>query len=94
LEKHFVPSWRLPCARCDSCGVYLKSIDMTKDAEALPVPDDGASSAINIWTFEQGLPGYWEKFSICKCRWSRGKTKCRSETESGRAIFRNKICLY
>lgn len=39
---------------CDSCGGYLKSIDMTKDAEALPVPDDVRSSAINIWAFEQG----------------------------------------
>jgi FdhE protein len=39
---------------CDSCGGYLKSIDMTKDADALPVPDDVSSSAINIWAFEQG----------------------------------------
>ncbi|HYK37857.1 formate dehydrogenase accessory protein FdhE [Alloacidobacterium sp.] len=39
---------------CDSCGGYLKSIDMTKDAAALPLPDDIASSAVNIWAFEQG----------------------------------------
>ena len=39
---------------CDSCGGYLKSIDMTRDADALPVPDDVASSAINIWAFEEG----------------------------------------
>jgi formate dehydrogenase maturation protein FdhE len=39
---------------CESCGGYLKSIDMTKDAEALPVPDDVGSSAINIWAVEQG----------------------------------------
>jgi len=45
---------------CDSCGGYLKSIDMTKDAETLPVPDDVPSSAINIWAFE--LPGHWETF--------------------------------
>jgi formate dehydrogenase accessory protein FdhE len=38
---------------CDSCGGYLKSIDMTKDADALPIPDDVASSAINIWAFER-----------------------------------------
>lgn len=39
---------------CDSCGGYLKSIDTTKDVETLPAPDDVASSAINIWAFEQG----------------------------------------
>jgi hypothetical protein len=39
---------------CDSCGGFLKSIDMTKEADALPVPDDVASSAINIWAFERG----------------------------------------
>jgi hypothetical protein len=42
---------------CDACGGYLKSIDMTKDAAALSVPDDIASSAINIWAFEQGYKG-------------------------------------
>jgi len=39
---------------CDSCGGYLKCLDMTKDADTLPVPDDVASSAINIWAFEHG----------------------------------------
>jgi formate dehydrogenase maturation protein FdhE len=39
---------------CDSCGGYLKSIDMTRDADALPMPDDIGSSAANIWAFEQG----------------------------------------
>ena len=47
-------AWHIRVEVCDSCGGYLKSIDMTKDAEALPVPDDIASSAINIWAFEQG----------------------------------------
>jgi formate dehydrogenase maturation protein FdhE len=47
---------------CDSCGGYLKSIDMTKDAEALPVPDDVASSAINIWAFEQGYQAIGRHF--------------------------------
>lgn len=41
-------------AVCDSCGGYLKSVEMTSDAEALPVPDDVASGAVNIWAFEQG----------------------------------------
>lgn len=39
---------------CDSCGGSLKSIDVTRDAEALPVPDDVWSSAVNIWASEQG----------------------------------------
>ena len=47
---------------CDSCGGYLKSIDMTKDAETLPVPDDVASSAINIWAFEQGYQAIGRHF--------------------------------
>jgi FdhE protein len=47
---------------CDACGGYLKSIDMTKDPDALPVPDDIASSAINIWAFEQGYQGIGRHF--------------------------------
>jgi hypothetical protein len=47
---------------CDSCGGYLKSIDMTTDAETLPVPDDVASSAINIWAFEQGYQAIGRHF--------------------------------
>jgi formate dehydrogenase maturation protein FdhE len=39
---------------CDSCGGWLKSIDLTRDAEALPMPDDVWSSVANIWAFEQG----------------------------------------
>jgi FdhE protein len=47
---------------CDSCGGYLKSIDMTKDAEALPAPDDVGSSAINIWAFEEGYQAIGRHF--------------------------------
>jgi Protein involved in formate dehydrogenase formation len=47
---------------CDSCGGYLKSIDMTQDSEALPVPDDVASSAINVWAYEQGYQGIGRHF--------------------------------
>jgi hypothetical protein len=41
-------------AACDSCGGWLKSLEMTKDAEALPMPDDVASSAINLWASGRG----------------------------------------
>jgi formate dehydrogenase maturation protein FdhE len=47
---------------CDSCGGYLKSIDMIKDAETLPVPDDVGSSAINIWAFEEGYQAIGRHF--------------------------------
>lgn len=47
---------------CDSCGGYLKSIDMIKDAEALPVPDDVGSSVINIWAFEEGYQAIGRHF--------------------------------
>jgi formate dehydrogenase maturation protein FdhE len=47
---------------CDSCGGYLKSIDRTKDAEALPVPDDVGSSAINIWAFDEGYQAIGRHF--------------------------------
>lgn len=39
---------------CDSCGGWLKSIDLAKDGEALPMPDDVFSSALNIWAAGQG----------------------------------------
>jgi hypothetical protein len=32
----------------------LSEINRYDDAEALPVPDDVGSSAINIWAFEEG----------------------------------------
>ena len=49
-------------AVCESCGGYLKSFDMTKDTETQPVPDDIASSAINIWAFEQGYQAIGRHF--------------------------------
>ena len=39
---------------CESCGNWLKSIDLTIEAESLPVPDDIWSSAADLWAFEQG----------------------------------------
>jgi hypothetical protein len=39
---------------CDGCGGCLKSLDMTKDSEALPMPDDIASCAINLWASGRG----------------------------------------
>src|SRR5215469_12013254 len=39
---------------CDSCGGWLKSIDLATDGEAIPTPDDVFSSALNIWASGQG----------------------------------------
>lgn len=39
---------------CDTCHVYLKSIDLTKDGHAIPMVDEIASVALDIWAEEQG----------------------------------------
>jgi Protein involved in formate dehydrogenase formation len=39
---------------CESCGGWLKSLELAKDAEALAMPDDVASSAINLWASGRG----------------------------------------
>jgi FdhE protein len=41
-----------PAARvdaCDNCQTYLKSIDLTTDGHAIPVVDEIATVALNIW---------------------------------------------
>ncbi len=41
-----------PAARvdaCDTCHTYLKSIDLTKDGHAIPIVDEIATVALNIW---------------------------------------------
>jgi FdhE protein len=45
-----------PAARvdaCDTCQTYLKSIDLTKDGHAIPVVDEIATVALNIWAEER-----------------------------------------
>jgi FdhE protein len=39
---------------CDSCRTYLKSVDLTKDGHAVPVVDEIASVALDIWAEEHG----------------------------------------
>jgi FdhE protein len=44
-----------PAARvdaCDTCRCYLKSIDLTKDGHAIPIVDEIATIALNIWAEE------------------------------------------
>jgi len=37
---------------CDTCRTYLKSIDLTRDGHAIPVVDEIATLALNIWAEE------------------------------------------
>jgi FdhE protein len=39
---------------CDVCRTWLKSVDLTKNGRAVPVVDDLATTALNIWAEEQG----------------------------------------
>lgn len=44
-----------PAARvegCDTCRTYIKAIDLTKDGHAIPIVDEIASVALNIWAEE------------------------------------------
>ena len=34
---------------CDTCHNYLKTVDMTKDGKAVPVVDEIATIALNVW---------------------------------------------
>ena len=39
---------------CDTCHTYLKSVDLTKDGFAVPVVDEIATVALNLWAEEHG----------------------------------------
>ena len=39
---------------CDSCRVYVKTIDLTKNAQACPIADDVASLPLDLWAREKG----------------------------------------
>ena len=39
---------------CDSCRSYVKSIDLTQLGTALPLVDDVASAALDVWASENG----------------------------------------
>jgi FdhE protein len=59
-EKDNLPVYtapNLPAVRieaCDRCRTYIKSIDLTKDGHAVPVVDELATVALNIWGEENG----------------------------------------
>lgn len=39
---------------CETCRVYLKTIDLTRDGHAVPVVDDLATVPLDLWAREQG----------------------------------------
>lgn len=39
---------------CDTCRGYLKTIDLTKDGYAVPIVDDLASVALDLWARDRG----------------------------------------
>lgn len=39
---------------CDTCRIYLKSVDLTKDGHAVPIVDEIATVALDIWAEEHG----------------------------------------
>lgn len=53
----YFQSEQLPIVRieaCDSCKHYLKGIDLTKDGRAVPLVDELATPALDIWAHENG----------------------------------------
>jgi FdhE protein len=56
LPSFSVPAY--PAARieaCESCTGYVKSIDLTGDARAIPEVDDVVSVSLDLWAKEQGF---------------------------------------
>lgn len=39
---------------CETCHIYLKSVDLTKDGHAVPMVDELAAVALDIWADEHG----------------------------------------
>ncbi len=39
---------------CDSCGAYIKAVDLTIDGHAVPLVDEIATLPLNIWAEEHG----------------------------------------
>jgi len=39
---------------CDSCRHYIKTIDLTKNGNAVPIVDDLAAIPLSLWAEENG----------------------------------------
>ena len=60
-DPRTLPSFRsetYPAVRieaCETCRRYVKSIDLTVDARAIPEVDDLVSLGMDLWAQEQGF---------------------------------------
>ncbi len=52
-ESETLPHLRIE--ECQSCGVYMKSVDLRQLGTAVPLVEDIASVELDIWAQEQGL---------------------------------------
>ena len=55
LPRYSADDW--PAVRvegCDTCKHYLKSIDLTVDGLAVPIVDEVATAALDVWAVEHG----------------------------------------
>ena len=39
---------------CDTCGTYIKSVDLTRDGFAVPIVDELATVVLNLWASDHG----------------------------------------
>lgn len=39
---------------CDSCGCYIKTVDLSKNGRAVPIVDELATIPLNLWAQQQG----------------------------------------
>jgi FdhE protein len=39
---------------CDACGLYIKTVDLTKNGLAVPVVDELAAIPLSLWAYEHG----------------------------------------
>jgi FdhE protein len=59
-DKDMLPVYKAPdfdharVEACDRCKTYVKSVDLTRDGRAVPVVDELATVALNIWAEEHG----------------------------------------
>lgn len=56
LAYHETDAWpHVRVHECETCGTYLKEIDLRRDGRAMPLVDDIATVELDLWAAEQGL---------------------------------------
>lgn len=56
LAHHETDAWpHVRVHECETCGTYLKEIDLRRDGRAMPLVDDIATVELDLWAAEQGL---------------------------------------